>query len=257
MSVCPAKCLYSWMLLVPLLLLAGVFTFLASHANTPQLLTVAPDTALVDAQRGLRVSLTWRVASAGGARSSHGEFVDLDRNRVLQKVERPLAFGADMARLNEEVRLAPGQLRAWYGEGVRRLGYRRSFAGPAGSLSNFLLIDLPASGRLVALDAQPARQTLSGDSREMMVRWQLHGDIGGVRAESESGYFMVGDRVVYATGEPLFSDGGDTATERVPVPRWLVEDLLDGGIERIRYQRTFIDSRNGRRSAAVIVDLAR
>ncbi|WP_237057339.1 hypothetical protein [Microbulbifer sediminum] len=239
------------------LLMAGVLSATLCLANTPQLLTVAPDRALVDSKQGLGVTLTWRVASAGGARSPYGEFVDLDRNRVLQKVERPLAFGADMARLTEKVRLSPQQLQTWHRQGVRRLGYRRRFAGPADSLSNFLLIDLAASGQLVDLEALPARQTVSVDSREIMVRWQLQGDIGGVLAGSDSGYFMVGDRVIHSTGEPLLSEGNDILTERVRLPHWLVKDLLDGGIEHIRYRRTFVDSMNGRRSASVAIDLVR
>ncbi|SDK55116.1 hypothetical protein [Microbulbifer yueqingensis] len=223
--------------------------------DSPQLLTVNPGEALLDSKRGLHETLTWRLASPGGATSSHGEFVNLDNNRVLARVDKSLAMGADRGRLSESVRLSPRQAEAWYSEGVRRLGYRRTFSGPAGSLSNTVVIDLGASGRLVDLQAIPGRQSLTEDSREMMVQWQLRGDIGGVRASSETGYFTVADRVVYTTGEPLFTDGSGLLTERVRIPPWLVADLLDGGIDQLEYHRTFTDSRGGRRSATVTLDL--
>lgn len=239
------------------LLVLGLLLLGAAVAVTdsPQLLTVNPGTALLDPERGLRATVTWRIASPGGARSPRGEFINLDNNRVLAQVDESLVLGADRGRLPETVQLSPRQAQAWYEDGVRRLGYRRTFSGPAGSLSNTVVVDLAASGRLVELRAMPARQSLTEGSREMMLQWQLRGDIGGVRASSASGYFTVADRVVYSSGEPLFTDGSELVTETVRIPPWLVADLLDGGIDQVEYHRTFLDSRGGRRSAAVTIDL--
>lgn len=230
---------------------------LPAAAAAEQIMSVDPAYTWLDASSGLRDTVTWRIASPGGVKSAAAEFVNLDNNRVLGTIHRPLVLSADAGSLSEELKLDPAKAHRWYSAGVRRLGYRRTFRGAAGTVTNQVVIDLRGSGRLAGLSAAPAEQTLTVNSRQMMLEWTFSTDIGEVNANSASGLFLIGDRVIYANGEPLLNSGREHIREVVAVPPGLVRDLLDSGVHKIRYSRTFIDDKNERRSASVTLKLLR
>ena len=221
-----------------------------------QLLSVDPGDTRFDSGVDLRETITWRISSEGGARSERGEFVNLDNNRVLEKVELPLILFADRGALSEPLRLSADKAEQWYRQGVRRLGYRRTFTGAAGTLSNRVVIDLRRSGRLAAVSAIPPKQTLTPSSRQMMLLWQLRAsNFGEVNAGSASGFFLYDGCVVYATEQLLFNNGHSQVRETVALPPGLVADLLGSGIRELSYRRTFIDDGDRQRSAEVTVEL--
>ncbi|WP_073276383.1 hypothetical protein [Microbulbifer donghaiensis] len=227
-------------------------------ASAQQLVTVSPGQIRVDGERGVRQTLTWRVASRGGAGSVRAEFVNLDNNRVLETRAVPLEVSGNSGTVSEQLTISTAQARRWYGAGVRRLGYRRTFSGAAGSLSNRVAIDLRFSARLASLNASPAQQTLTGNSRQMMLKWDFRSSgLGEVRAVSDSGYFLRGDQVVYTVEQSLISDGQQRITEVVQLPPGLVARLLADGIEQLQYSRTFTDEKKRQRSASVTVNLRR
>ncbi|WP_193162695.1 hypothetical protein [Microbulbifer hainanensis] len=240
----------------PTLCLIAVLCLLPA-ATAQQIVSVDPGVIWLQSDASVNRSITWRLASRGGANSSHGEFVNLGNNQVLARVDRPLGITADSGTVSEQLRLSAAQAHKWYAAGVRRLGYRRTFSGDAGTLSNRVVIDLRGSGRLIALSASPDQQTLTPNSQRMMVVWTLSSDIGEVNAGSVSGLFTVGDRVIYSIEEPLYNSGAMTVREVVELPPGLVADLLASGIDRVRYSRTFIDDKDSRRSASVMVNLSR
>lgn len=233
--------------------LAALLT--AGSAVAQQIVTVDPGDAWLNASEGYREQITWRVASRGGAASPRGVFVNLDNNKELAVVDRILEFSGDKGEVSEVVQISAEQARKWHREGVRRVGYRRVFAGAAGSLSNNILFDLDASGRLAQVQASPAQQTVSSKSRQMMTAWNLDSDLGSITAFSESGQFMVGDRVVYEVAKPLEASAGETLRETVTLPPGLVNELIANGIYKVRYTRTFIDDKDTRRSASVEINL--
>lgn len=228
---------------------------LGSSVNAQQIVTVDPGDGWLNASEGYQEKVTWRVASKGGAASPRGVFVNLDNNKELAVVDRILEFSGDRGEVTEVVQISPEQARSWHAKGVRRVGYRRVFAGAAGSLSNHILFDLDASGRLAQVEASPPSQTVSGKSRQMMLAWNLNGDIGSINAVSESGQFLVGDRVVYEVVQPLVAEGQSTLKETVTLPPGLVNDLVASGIYKLRYTRTFVDDKDTRRSASVEIRL--
>lgn len=220
------------------------------------IISVDPGGALVDADSGYRGTITWRVASAGGAISEKGVFVDLANNRVLETIEKPLRFSGDVSTIDEQLAVSASQVRRWYLQGVRQLGYRRSFSGAAGTLANRVVFDLAASGRLSRVTTTPAQQTLSGQSRRLMLTWNLDSDLGEVSVRSEGGQFLLGDRVVYEVVRPLVSESGSSVTESVELPPGLVQELLESGVSELRYNRIFVDENNTQRSASVALNLA-
>ncbi|WP_323846461.1 hypothetical protein [Microbulbifer magnicolonia] len=235
-----------------------LFTLLwgTAVASAQQLVTVNPGNLRMAGDSDLRQTLTWRIASRGGASSVRGEFVNLDNNRVLATVEAPLGISTSTGTVREQLHLSSKQARRWYSDGVRQLGYRRTFGGAAGTLSNRVVIDLRFSARLAGLSVSPPRQTLTPGSRQMMLSWDLRGSgLGALEATSAGGDFLHGDRVVYATGQRLSSDGQSRITEVVEIPPGLVAKLLDSGVEQLRYSRTFTDTQKRRRSASVTVNL--
>jgi hypothetical protein len=241
-------------LLAALLLLAA--TLGAVPATAQQLVSVDPGDAWLDADDGYRDSVTWRVASKGGASSEKGVFVDLDNNRVLGSVDLPLKFSGDNASVDERLVISAAQARQWFREGVRRLGYRRTFSGAAGSLANRVVFDLEASGRLAQVSATPAQQTLSNQSQKLMLAWRLDSELGEVNAHSSGGQFLLGDEVIYEVTRPLNSGSGTSINELVELPPGLVQELMDNGIYQLRYSRTFVDDKDTRRSASVALNLA-
>ena len=228
---------------------------MGSSVNAQQIVTVDPGDGWLNANEGYRETVTWRVASKGGAASPRGVFVNLDNNKELAVVDQILEFSGDRGEVTEVVQISPEQARSWHAKGVRRVGYRRVFAGAAGSLSNHILFDLDASGRLAQVEASPSSQTVSGKSRQMMLAWNLDGDIGSVNAISESGQFLVGDRVVYEVARPLVAEGKSTLKETVELPPGLVNELVASGIYQVRDTRTFVDDKDTRRSASVDIRL--
>ncbi|WP_105102305.1 hypothetical protein [Microbulbifer pacificus] len=225
------------------------------HALAQQIVTVDPGDAWLDASEGYRQTVTWRVASRGGAASPRGVFVNLDNNQELAVVDQILEFNGDRGEVTEVVQISPVQARSWHTKGVRRVGYRRVFAGAAGSLSNHILFDLDAGGRLAQVEASPPVQTASGKSRQLMMAWNLDSDIGEINAYSVSGQFVVGDRVVYEVVQPMTAEVGKPLKETVELPPGLVDDLIAQGIYEVRYTRTFVDNKDTRRSASVLVRL--
>lgn len=230
-------------------------------ASAQQLVTVNPGNIRLDGEKGLSQTLTWRIASRGGASSLQAEFVNLDNNRVLETKTAPLKVSENVGTVSEQLTIPAAQARRWYVAGVRRLGYRRTFSGAAGSLSNRVAIELHFSAQLAALSASPARQTLTENSGQMMLKWDFQGrGLGDVRAVSDSGYFLHGDQVVYTVKQPLTIDGQQgqrRVTEVVQLPPGLVTRLLADGVEQLRYSRTFVDDKNRQRSASVTVNLRR
>lgn len=227
----------------------------AGSAAAQQIVTVDPGDAWLNASEGYREQITWRVASRGGAASPRGVFVNLDNNRELAAVDKILEFSGDRGEVTEVLRISPEQVRQWHRQGVRRVGYRRIFAGAAGSISNHILFDLDSSGRLAQVEANPPQQTLTGKSRQMMMSWNLDGDLGSISAYSVSGQFLVGDRVVYEVPEPIIAKAGQPMRETVKLPEGLVSELVANGIYKVRYTRTFVDNKDTRRSASVEVNL--
>ncbi|SEA12769.1 hypothetical protein [Microbulbifer marinus] len=236
-----------------LVLLCGLQAAIAQ-----QLVTVNPGEIRVDGDKGVRQTVTWRIASRGGASSAQAEFVNLDNNRVLEAMAAPLGTSDSVGTVSEQLRISPAQARRWYSAGVRRLGYRRTFSGAGGSISNRVVIQLQFSGRLAGLSASPAQQTLTENSGQMMLKWDFRGaGLGELNAVSTNGYFLDGDRVVYTVEQRLVTDGQRRITEVVQLPPGLVKGLLAEGVEQLRYSRTFIDSKDRQRSASVIVNLRR
>ncbi|MCK7596566.1 hypothetical protein M0G74_04680 [Microbulbifer sp. CAU 1566] len=227
----------------------------SSELTAQQIVTVDPGDAWLNASDGYQEKVTWRVASKGGAASPRGVFVNLDNNQELAVVDQILEFSGDRGEVTEVVQISASQARSWHAKGVRRVGYRRVFAGAAGSLSNHILFDLNASGRLAQVEASPPNQTVSSKSRSMMMAWNLGSDLGDIRAYSASGQFLVGDRVVYEVAEPLIAQAGKPMRETVELPPGLVSELVAQGIYQLRYTRTFVDDKDTRRSASVDVRL--
>ncbi|MCQ3829128.1 hypothetical protein HXX02_06700 [Microbulbifer elongatus] len=226
-----------------------------ARVTAQQIVTVDPGDAWLNASEGYQEKVTWRVASKGGAASPRGVFVNLDNNQELAVVDQILEFSGDRGEVTEVVQISPVQARSWHAKGVRRVGYRRVFAGAAGSLSNHILFDLDASGRLAQVQASPPSQTVSGKSRKLMMAWNLDSDLGEISASSVSGQFMVGDRVIYEVSEPLTAEAGKPLRETVELPQGLVSTLIAQGIYEVRYTRTFVDNKDTRRSASVQVRL--
>lgn len=244
------------MLGVVLRYLFGLFALLcACNAGAQQIVSVDPGEVWLNASDGYQEQVTWRVASRGGAVSPRGVFVNLDNNRELAVVDRVLEFSGDRGATTEVVRVSATQAHSWYAKGVRRLGYRRAFTGPAGSLANHILFDLGASGRLTRVAASPAQQTVSSQSREMMLAWDLDSDLGDIAAYSAGGQFVAGDRVVYEVAQPLTAQAGETLNEIIALPPGLVSSLMANGIYQLRYTRTFVDDKDTRRSASVDIRL--
>lgn len=234
----------------------GLATLAVSfNSQAQQIVTVDPGDAWLDASEGYRQTVTWRVASRGGAASPRGVFVNLDNNQELAVVDQILEFSGDRGEISEVVQISPVQARSWHAKGVRRVGYRRVFAGAAGSLSNHILFDLDAGGRLVQVEASPPVQTASGKSRQLMMAWNLDSDVGEISAYSVVGQFVVGDRVVYEVSQPVMAEVGKPLKETVELPPGLVDELLSQGIYELRYTRTFVDDKDTRRSASVLVRL--
>ncbi len=228
---------------------------LGSSVSAQQIVSVDPGDAWLDASEGYQEKVTWRVASHGGAASPRGVFVNLDNSQELAVVDRILEFSGNRGEVTETVQISAQQVHQWHAQGVRRVGYRRVFAGAAGSLSNHILFDLDASGRLAQVQASPEQQTVSGKSRQMMLAWNLNSDLGSISAHSESGQFMVGDRVVYEVLEPLSAEGDSRLNETVTLPPGLINELVANGIYQVRYTRTFVDDKDTRRSASVNIRL--
>ncbi|WGL15728.1 hypothetical protein PVT68_13230 [Microbulbifer bruguierae] len=229
----------------------------AGNALAQQIVTVDPGDAWLSASDDYSEQVTWRVASKGGAASPRGVFVNLDNNQELAVVDQILEFSGDRGVLTEVVQISATQARSWHAKGVRRVGYRRVFAGVAGSLSNHILFDLNASGRLAQVEVSPSVQTVSGQSRKLMMAWNLGSDLGAVRAYSVSGQFIAGDRVIYEVAQSLTAQAGETRKETVELPPGLVHELLAQGIDQVRYTRTFVDNKDTRRSASVDIRLTR
>ncbi|GAB2512410.1 hypothetical protein [Microbulbifer agarilyticus] len=244
-------------LLLTILGIAAIAWALVFNAKVTaqQIVTVDPGDAWLNASEGYQEKVTWRIASKGGAASPRGVFVNLDNNEELAVVDQILEFNGDSGQLTEIVQISPVQARSWHQKGVRRVGYRREFAGPAGSLSNHILFDLDSSGRLAQVEASPPSQTVSGKSRQMMMAWNLDSDLGDISATSTSGQFLVGDTVIYEVSEPVTAQAGKPLRETVELPPGLVRSLLAQGIDEVRYTRTFVDEKDTRRSASVVVSL--